>query len=179
MIGGPYVATPSAEIAARRSGTARRIPPRSGTFAARGHSGSGCARRTRSHWESGTGGRAAVRRTGSSGRQIEQVGSVPIQYSGLTRSIRLPISLPISSVTAGGRNGLGLPSQPCVAPETAGSATWVTIASASACGESKRYRPLPTRNSARSARTVRLTRTNMPCMLWRSVTTHRCSPPTV
>ncbi len=32
----------------------------------------------------------------------------------------MPISLPISSVTAGGRNGLGLPSQPCVAPETAG-----------------------------------------------------------
>src|SRR5271157_5765046 len=69
---------------------------------------------------------------GSSERQIEQVGSEPIQYSGLTRSIRLPISLPISSVTAGGRNGLGLPSQPCVAPETAGSATWATVASASA-----------------------------------------------
>ena len=115
---------------------------------------------------------------GSSGRQIGQVGSEPIQYSGLTRSIRLPISLPISSVTAGGRNGLGPSAQPRRLAEACRVGLGRQGSRRPGLGDSNRYRPLPTRNSARSLSTVRLTRTNMPCVLCRSVTTQRCIPPT-
>ena len=97
-----------AEIVARRSGTGPSIRRRSGASAARARSGCCCARRARLRSSRrGRAARAAARRNGSSGRQIGHDGSEPIQYSFLIKSMRLPISEPISSVTAGGRNRAG------------------------------------------------------------------------
>ena len=44
----------------------------------------------------------------------------------------MPISLPTSSVTAGGRNGLAPSAQPWVSPESLGSASYEMVASVSA-----------------------------------------------